>query len=161
MTRADATQIDALQWVLARLRSELGLNSRTCFAAADDLAPAEIPPAPVFVTVTPQEGRFEVEEQAAGNVLEDWTFRVRVYLRLARDRTGADQVRLLDPQDGLLAWKRRILKALCGQDPGWNIGRTIAAVSATRLVWLQGRRSELEYASLAVDFALPIGWELT
>lgn len=161
MSRVDTTQIDALQWILQRLRTALGLNASTCFVAADDLAPAEIPPASVFITVTPQEGRFELEEQTIGNVLEDWTFRVRVYLRLSRDRPGADQVRLLDPQDGLLAWKRKILKALCGQDPGWNLGRTIAAVAATRTVWLKGGRSDLEYASLAVDFVMPIGWDLS
>lgn len=157
----DVTQIDVLEWVLQHLRSELGLSESTCFLAADDLAPMELPPAPVFVTVTPLEGHFEVEEQSVDNTIEEWTFRVRLYMRIARDRSGSDHNRLLHPTDGVLAWKQRILRALCGQHlVQWNVGRTIAAVSCTRMVWLQGQRGDLHYASLAIDFLIPIGWNL-
>lgn len=162
MSRADTTPIDLLHWVLQRLRSELALTSSTCFLAADDLAPAQLPPAAVFLTVTPLEGAFRVPEQTVGNAYEDWAFRVRIYLRLARDRPGADESRLVHPADGILAWKRKVLRALCGQDIATaNIGGTLAATASTRLVWLRTQKQEVEYASLAIDFTLPLGWDLT
>lgn len=162
MSRADTTPISLLQWVLAQLRTQLGLNEATCFLAADDLAPAQLPPAALFLTVTPLEGTFRVPEQTPGNAYEDWSFRVRIYLRLARDRPGVDETRLVHPTDGILAWKRKVLKALCGQDiAAANIGGTLAATASTRLVWLRAAKQEIEYASLAVDFTLPFGWDLT
>jgi hypothetical protein len=48
-----------------------------------------------------------------------------------------------------------------GQDnPAWNLRGTIAATSATPLVWLRGNRGEIEYASFAVDFLLEFDWSL-
>jgi len=160
--RRDVQPTDILQSILATLRAALALNENTCFLATDDLAPARIPASSVFVTVTPSAGEFIVQEQTPGNVGERWGFRVRVFLRLARDRLGRDDVRLLDPQDGMFAWKRKVLKALCGQDfTAWNLRGTIAATSSTPLAWLRGERGDLEFASFAVDFAADFDWDLS
>lgn len=160
MTRTDTTPIDILGWVLATLRSELGLTETTCFLASSDLSPAKIPPAAAFVTVTPLGGRFDIHEQTRENCLENWSFRVRVYLRLTRDRTGHDDRRLTDPDEGAFAWKRRLLKALCGQDlTTWNLKGTIAADSATPLTWLRG--GDIDWASFAIDFIADFAWDLS
>lgn len=160
MSRVDTTPIDILNWVLSTLRTELGLTPTNCFLASSDLAPAKVPPAAVFVTVTPLAGRFDIPEQTAGNCYENWSFRVRVYLRLVRDRTGHDDHRLLDPDDGMFAWKRKLLKTLCGRDiPSWNLKGTIAADAATPLTWLRG--GDADWASFAIDFVAEFAWDLS
>lgn len=162
MTRLDTSSKDLLEWILATLRTGLALNESTCFLAVDDLAPGAIPAAGCFVTVMPREGTFEVAEQTIGHVTENWGFRVRVYLRLGRDRSGHDTHRLLDPEEGMLAWKKKILRALCGKDwPDRNLRGTLAAERSTGLVWLRGDRSELEYVSFAVDFTAAFAWDLS
>ena len=162
MSRIDTTPVDILTWILSTLRSELALSESTCFLATSDLAPARIPSSSTFVTVTPSAGEFVIPEQSVGNVTEKWGFRVRVYLRVVRDRAGHDEVRLLDPENGMFAWKRKVLKALCGKDVStWNLRGTIAAAASTPLVWLRGERGELDFASFAVDFAADFDWDLS
>jgi len=161
MSRTDIRPGDLLQWFLDTLRSNLDLTESTCFPASGDLAPPKIPPASAFLTVTPLGGRFDIPEQAIGNLYENWSVRVRVYLRLARDRSGRDAQRLLDPEDGQFAWKRKVLRALCGRDiPGWNLKGTIAAESATPLTWLRGDRNDLEWVSFAIDFVCSFAWDV-
>lgn len=160
MSRSDTNPIDILNWILDRLRAELDLTETTCFLSSADLAPQRIPPASVFVTVSPLAGRFDVGEQTAGNIYENWSFRVRVYLRLARDRTGHDDRRLVDPADGVFAWKRKVLKALCGRDiPSWNLKGTLAAEASAPLTWLRG--GDLDWASFAIDFVADFAWDIT
>jgi len=161
MSRVDTKPSDILSWILQLLRSGLEMPAEACFLASDDLAPARIPPHPTFCVVSPLAGQFVVEEQTPGNLCERWGFRVRLFMRLSRDRPGQDDVRLTDPDDGAFAWKRKILSALVGKDyAGWNLRGTLAATAATPLVWLRGNRGETEYASFALDFLIEFDWSL-
>ena len=161
MTRTDTTPRELLSWILEKLKTDLGLTDATCFLSISDWAPARIPSAPAFVTVTPLDGEFHSVEQVPGNVLEHWAFRVRVYVRISRDRAGQDVHRLLDSQDGLIAWKQKILKSLCGQDLGGaNLGQTVAARQSHAPQWVQKDDSGLHYVTFAIDFVMPFGWDL-
>lgn len=161
MSRVDTKPQDILSWILGLLRNGLGLGPEACFLASDDLAPARIPPHPTFCVLSPLGSQFIIDEQTPGNVCERWGFRVRLFLRISRDRPGQDEVRLLDADDGMFAWKLKLLRALVGKDnQDWNLRGTLAATAATPLVWLRGNRGEIEYASFAVDFLLEFDWSL-
>lgn len=161
--RTDATATAILQWVRERLKTALQLSDSQCFFTADSLNPPVAPPADVFLTVSPGGGQFHLPEAAAGNLMERWTFCVRIFCRVLLDRADHDEKRLFDATRGLLAWKQKVLAALTGLDnPDWNLRGWIAPAAATAPQWLQGgRNAELNYLSLAIDFQADFDWNLT
>jgi hypothetical protein len=115
--RVDVVQCDVLDAVVWRLRTALSLTDRTAYVVA---RAQDVPLLPVggdyFLTVAPGDGTFAPEEQAPGNITEDSEVTVSVYTRIKVDSTGHDDALLLDDARGLLAIKKLILGALCGQD---------------------------------------------
>ncbi|HOM18888.1 MAG TPA: hypothetical protein PK777_16655 [Thermoguttaceae bacterium] len=160
---SDTTATDILLWVQQRLQTQLNLLDSQCFLTADNLSPPKAPPTDVFLTISPGGGQFHLPEAAPGNLLERWTFRVRIFCRVLLDRADHDQHRLVDQTRGLLRWKQMVLAALTGlENPEWNLRGWIAPVAATEPQWLQGgRNAELNYLSLAIDFQADFDWQWT
>lgn len=162
MTRLDTTPAAILAWVVARLKTSLSLSDSQCFVTADSMQPPRIPPTDAFLTVSPGGGAFALDEAAAGHLVERWTFRVRVFLRVVVDRADRDAARLLDANRGLLEWKRRVLAALTGADnPEWNLRGWIAPVTAGEAQWLQSAKGgDIDFLTLAVDFQADFDWDI-
>lgn len=162
MTRSDTTAADILAWVVDRLQANLSLSGSQCFLTADSMQPPQIPPTDVFLTVSPGGGQFAIDESAAGHLIERWTFRVRVFVRVAVDRADRDGARLLDAQRGLLTWKQRILRELAGADnPAWNLRGWIAPVTASEAQWLRAAKGgEIDFLTLAIDFQADFDWDI-
>jgi len=160
--RQDTTRTAILQWVLDRLRTQLKLSDSQCYLTADAMAPPVIPPGDFFLTVSPGAGQFVLGEAAVGNLTEHWTFRIRLFVRILRDRSGQDQQRLLDAQRGLFAWQQKVLAALTGADnPDWNLRGWIAPVTASEVQWVQGgRNAELNYLTMTIDFQADFDWDI-
>ena len=129
MTRVDTTESLILDRIAARLRTELGLDARTCYVSVEPLAPVIPPGGPWFVSVSLRDGLFEPAEQsrllapgAAGNTTAAVDFTVTAYVRMELDSAAhaagllGVTARLADASRGLLERKRQILKALVGWD---------------------------------------------
>lgn len=115
--RIDTTQIDVLNAILLRLRNQLTLDDRTCFAVARPQdAPNIFPGGNYFLTVAFGDGTFNEEEQVTVNCMEATDFTITAYTRIKTDSTGHDMFLLTDSARGLLSIKKLILKALVGQD---------------------------------------------
>jgi len=149
--------------VLSRLRSELDLEANQCFLAYQPLALSELPRGgDYFLAVSPGGGRFEPAEQVAGNVTEDWTFTVTIYVRSALDRADEAEQALLSATGGLYERKRQVLAALVGWDTGLAQRQLTYCIqsSAPQLLERLGSPQTLLWA-LSLEFGLPFDWELT
>jgi hypothetical protein len=117
MARIDVDQAVVLERIVARLRSALSLNERQVY---ETLSPDFLPRIPTggdfFVAVSPLDGTFIDGEQVEDNITEEWGVAVTAYTRIRLDSTDRDEKMLRDASRGLLTIKKRILRALVGQD---------------------------------------------
>lgn len=114
--RVDITEVDVVGYLLTRLRSQLGLNERSCWYTLDPLA-VDIPPGGDFyVTVAPGNSQFPDGEQASRNITEESTVQVTVYSRMRLDSTNHDDKLVLDAANSLYKLKKRVLAAIVGHD---------------------------------------------
>ena len=123
MARIDQSENLILTWVITRLRSELGLDERTCYASVEPLAPLIPKSGAWFVAVSPEAGYFVPGEQKVlsadwqgGNTTETVQLVVTIYTRMALDSTDHADKRLLDATRGMLERKQQVLAALVGWD---------------------------------------------
>jgi len=123
MARSDTTESVILDRIITRLRSALGLDSRSCYESIEPLAPVIPAGAPWFVAVSLDAGTFVQGEQsrlttleAPGNTTESIEISVTAYTRITLDSTDRAVARLTDVSRGLLERKRQLLSALVGWD---------------------------------------------
>lgn len=171
MARVDTTESIVLDRIIARLRSELGLDERTCYASVEPLAPIIPKGGPWFVSVSLLDGIFEEGEQSrltlptlSGNTTEAVDFKVTGYVRMDLDSTDHAIKRLSHATRGLLGRKRQILKALVGWDLLTTSGNAFlrSLMFATRSAKPMMVRSDdlpgLILGMLTVDFRAVYDW---
>jgi hypothetical protein len=172
MARVDVTQDVVLERILARLRSELGLNERQCYETLDALAPPAIPKGGEwFVAISPTEGQFIEGEQASPNVTEEWGIIATIYTRLALDSTDHDEKLLRDATRGLLVLKKELLAALIGRDlqlesaddTGDTFVRQLIFARTCHRPMILERQGEPRamLGMLSIDFGIHFDWDLT
>lgn len=163
MSRADTSQIDLLREVLTKLRADLGLDANQCFLVWSPRNPDHIPRGGEwFVTVSPGAGDFQPGEQVTGNITEEWTFDVTIYVRSALDRPDEAETALIDIQRGLFARKRQILKAIVGWDLGLAQRALVHCIHSSAPQPLEAvGNPHLTLWSLTLTFALPFDWDIT
>jgi len=118
--RIDITQDLVLEAIVGRLRSELGLNERTCWETAfpqDVILPES---GDFFVVVSPDSGDFTQGEQQIGNVSEQWDIRVAVYSRVQLDSADRESEAFRAADRGLFQSLAKVLKTLVGHDLEYN-----------------------------------------
>jgi len=171
MTRVDTTESIVLDRTLARLRSELDMDERTCYASVEPLAPVIPMGGPWFVAVSLRDGTFEGSEQGrltlptlSGNATEAVDLTVTAYVRMALDSSDHAFRRLSDTSRGLLFRKRQILKAMVGWDlltgSGNEVLRSLMfATRAARPMMVRvDNRPGLILGMLQVDFRAVYDW---
>ncbi len=125
MARVDTTQQAILERVADRLRDQLALPDEGVYLILEPLDPPKVPRGgKFFLGVSAGAGQFPLEEQVEGNITEDWTLGVTLYVRMALDQTDTASSRLLDTTRGLLPLKQTILAALVGWDLTLESGNT-------------------------------------
>jgi hypothetical protein len=164
MAYSDVTQVEVLASLILRLQTALSLTDRQCYEVA---RPDDVPVIPVggsyFLTVAVGGGTFEPEEQAAGNITEDAEVYVTAYTRIKQDSTGHDRYLLVDDARGLLAIKKLILSAVCGQDLLDEDGNTflrqwlhVRSCTAPNLVDLP--QSDKAFGSIQLTLGVIFDW---
>lgn len=123
MARVDTEQAAALASILAKLRTFLSLDERSCWPTLqppDRVAETDVyPGGDFFVTVAIGPGQFDESLQVGGGrhqVTEDTQIMVTGYTRIKLDSRDRDERILLDPSRGLYAIKRRLMDALADED---------------------------------------------
>lgn len=166
MVRVDLTQDRVLEQIVAHLREELKLNDRTCYETLDPLSPRIPKGGEYFVTVSPDDGVFVEGEQVAPNVTEEWGVIVTAYSRIRLDSTDHDERLLYNARRGLFELKRKILKALVGQDltyQGKEFLRNLFYAkhsSRPQAVEIAGTKGS-GLALISVVFGVDWDWDLT
>ena len=166
MARVDLTQDLVLERIVAHLRGELKLNDRTCYETFDPLSPRIPKGGDFFVTAAPGDGVFVEGEQAVDNVTEQWDVIVTAYSRIRLDSADHDQRLLHNPRRGLFELKRKILKALVGQDPTYKtdefLRNLLYAKRSPRpqAVEIAGAKNS-GLALISVVFGVDWDWDLT
>jgi len=160
--RIDVTQETVLEAVVDQLRTQLGLNRRTCWETLEPLAPKIPKSGEFFVTVSPGPGQFVEGEQQVGNITEQWTITVTAYSRIKLDSTDHDEKLLRDARRGLLQAKRKILQSLVGQDiqdPDRDVflRQLLYAISCSR----PEHDSSKHIAWISLEFGVDFDWDLT
>lgn len=172
MARVDVTQDVVLERILAKLRSELGLNNRQCYETLDALAPPAIPKGGEwYVAISPTEGQFVEGEQAPPNVTEEWGIIVTIYTRIALDSTDHDEELLRNASRGLLVLKRAVLRALVGRDlqlespddTGNTFVRQLIFARTCHRPVIMEREGEPRamLGMLSIEFDVHFDWDLT
>ncbi len=125
MARVDTTQQAILEQVADRLRDQLSVPDGSVYLVLEPMAPPDAPRGgPFFLGVSAGAGQFPPEEQVEGNITEEWTLGVTLYVRMALDQTDVSSSRLIDTTRGILPLKQRILAALVGWDATLESGHT-------------------------------------
>ncbi len=171
MARVDTTESIVLDRILARLRSELGLDARTCYASVEPWAPIIPKGGAWFVSVALLDGVFEEGEQGrltlptlAGNTTEAVDLKVTGYVRMDLDSTDHATKRLSHVTRGLLERKRQILKALVGWDLLTTSGNAVfrslmfATRSAPPIMVRSDDLPGLILGMLTIDFRAIYDW---
>lgn len=172
MARVDITQSDVLDRIVVRLREQLDLDPRQCFESLDADSPPELPVGgDYFVGVSPGDGQFLTGEQVVGNVTELWSVVVTAYTRVHLDSANHDTAVLRDTSRGLLELKRKILKALVGEDlttgDGDTFLRQLLYATDSRKpqigTWQGGSRprSDMSFGWVSVTFGVDFDWDIT
>lgn len=165
MARVDLTQSQVLQAIVAHLRDTLDLNNRNCYESLMPDAPPTLPVGgEIIVSVAPGEGQFVEGEQQVGNITEEWTIIVTAYSRIRLASTDHDFETLQDDQRGLLEMKRKVLQALCGDDPTTDdedantfVRQLLYAIRADR----PQHDRDKEIGWISIIFGVDFDWDLT
>ena len=166
-SRVDVEQSVVYSAVVARLRTALGLTDRQCYEVTDPNAAPILPTGgDCILTVSPGSGGFVDEEQVIGNTTEFTEVIVSGYTRIRTDSTNSDKFLLLDEQRGLFAIKKKILKALVGQDledtEGNKFLRQVCFATRADVPQMVERNDTGNiYGCIRVTFGVMFDWDLT
>ncbi len=166
MARVDTTQQAILERVADRLRDRLALPDEAVYLVLEPLDPPNAPRGgKFFLGVSAGAGQFPLEEQVEGNITEEWTLGVTLYVRMALDQTDTASSRLLDQTRGLLPLKQRILAALVGWDATLESGDTFLrqilyceSASRPQLISREGSYGSDPLGLLTLDFTIAHDW---
>lgn len=165
--RFDVEEVAVLQSILARLQMSLGLNDRQCYLVA---RPQDVPSLPIggdyFATVATGDGTFPDGEQCPPNCMEETEVTVSIYTRIKTDSTGHDGYLLIDDARGLISIKKKVLKALVGQDLADADGakflrQFMHARRATAPELVAVGKSDIPCGRLQITFGVSFDWDLT
>jgi hypothetical protein len=169
--RIDVSQVDLIEAVLLRLQTFLDLDDRHCYLVARSQdAPLAPPGGDFWATVAISGGMFSEEEQDYKQCTEDCEVAVAAYTRIKLDSTNHDEQLLLDASRGLIAIKRKLLRALVGHD--LIHGTPVDEYSDTMLRWICHARQAsapdiveignegVLWGRIEVTFGVPFDWNL-
>ena len=159
MAREPNTQLEVLSAVVEALLDEIDdLTRSTCVVSHYP----QVPPGSssnVFVTVTPMEGSFEPQDHHSA-IIENAGVVVTVWSAI-KGRAGRGEQELMDETRGVLDWKRRILRVLCGRDLSVEGSNPLASL----MFPLNSGRPEVDFdsgrVSLMMSFSTDIWWDIT
>ena len=169
MGRHGVNQVEVLEALLRRLRSELKLNERTCFEAMNPLDPPFLPKGgDFFITVGFDSSTFPVDFQiggGAGQLVEQCSLTVAIFTRVKSDSADHSERILRDAERGLFAIKRKVLLALIDHDLLTLEGnpflrQTLYATSCGRPSLLASERQPIALACLPLQFGVEYDWDL-
>jgi hypothetical protein len=167
MARIDVDKAVVLERVVAQLRSALNLNDRQVY---ETLSPDFLPKIPgggeFFIAVSPLPGDFIDGEQIENNITEEWGVAVTAYTRVFLDSTDRDEKMLRDTNRGLFAIKKKILRALVGQDLQTDEGDTFLRQLLYARTCRQPDAAEtperkIPIGRITLEFGVDFDWELT
>lgn len=119
MAVVNTTQKAVLEAVVTRLKANVTeLNGDALCYVSDYPEPPENVQTELFAMVSPSDGQFDVDIQegaGANDVREYAGVVVTVFSRVKLDRHGRTESLLVDSTRGMLPLKRKILRALAGQ----------------------------------------------
>lgn len=163
MSRNDVTQDVVLQRIVARLRSQLELNSQQCYETLNPDEPPTIPKGGnFFVTIGLGDSRFAEGEQVSTNVTEESDVVVVGWTRIQLDPTDHGRNVLYDAKRGLIPLKLKLLKALVGHDltdaSGDTMLRTLLYCNRVGTpTYDKGKK----IGFIALTFGVDFDWDLT
>ena len=119
MSRTTATQIEILDSIVARLLTEIDeFSPGTCFLSLFPV-PVPAPSGQIGAIIAPGGGSFDSDLEVLGgpvaadtSVTEAGSVTVLIFTRVQTDEVGHSDLLLNDAALGLLAMKKRVLKAL-------------------------------------------------
>ena len=117
LSRTPVSQADALQALVAKLRSDLGLSEPRCYFSLSPFVPPKIPRAGDYViAVSPGASTFPEEEQHTAFCIEHQFVSTTIYTRVELDPVDKAEQLLLEATRGLYQVKRLVMKSLVGAD---------------------------------------------
>lgn len=156
-----------LEAITSHLRAALDLNERNCYETFDPMSPAIPKGGDYFVTIAPGDGAFAQGEQDANNLTEEWIVLVTAYSRVKLDSPDHDERMLHEPRRGLFELKRKILKALVGEDPEYK-GNTflrnllyVTRAPRPQVLQIPGGSSNSGLAVISLEFGIDWDWDIT
>ena len=162
--RVDVTLEDVLDAFLARLRSELGLNDRTCFLWLQRSGPPPPVPDDVFITVEPDGGTFDaamITGGGANQVTVETTIGITIHSLVRLDPGGRDAYVLQDSTRGIMPMLTSVLRALVSHDllVGGNqcLRELLMPTGFERPQRLEGEKR----ATITVVFNISFDWDMT
>ncbi|HEV3340784.1 MAG TPA: hypothetical protein VG125_10525 [Pirellulales bacterium] len=162
-------QDDVLNAVERLLVTRLAISDKYIFQTTKPLVAIGNPPSgDYWLTISPGEGIFPDEWQIGGGantVMELATTRVAAYTRIRTDSTDRDTNLLHDLKRGLLPIKRKLLKAMVGQQlyddaaPNPNA----LCIRAIGIIRAEDPDYDKEKGTgfIVLHFATPFQWDLT
>lgn len=166
MARSDVTYNEMIEAILRRLRTELGLNERTCYETLHPTAVSIPPGGEFFVSVSPGDGEFPEGHQIGGaenQCTEDGTIVVTMFSRMQLDGADYAPSMLRDESKGLMEIKRLVLKALVGwdattaDDESTFLRQLITVLSSTAPMYDEKNG----YGFLSLTFRAGFDWDLS
>lgn len=140
-----------------------GLTDSTCFVSLFPVPPGPLPPADVFLTVSPAGGQFDPHWHDGGGeyqTFENASVYVTIFSRVKLDRSGRDDQKLTHIPRGLLEWKRIVLRCLSGQYLTDADGNALL-VNAMLPHTADAAESSEDYTHLRLVFTTDFLWDLT
>lgn len=161
-------QIVILQAIVDRIRSEINDSfgsEATCFISDVPWPAIEIHDT-IICTVSPSSAQFVQEEPTGAGpagVVELASFQVSVWSKIQLDQMERSVLALTDPDRGILVLKRRVLKALAGQQLYSTDGQPLLIsylrpISATHPA---AGKAQDEFASFSIAFQGSYYWDLS
>lgn len=156
--RVDIQEVDVYTSILTRLRSQLGLNTSNCSLSIspDDGDVVTPTGGNYFLNVGPGGGEFPADAQEGGGdsqCTENLTVLVAIYTKIRTDSVTEDTQTLTEATRGLLAIKRKVLKALVGFDlldaAGHSFLRKLVLASHTMRPGIRRNKNGLAWLTVA------------
>lgn len=169
MARIDVKLSDVLDSAVAKLRTGLSLNERTCFWALENFIPTQTPSG-VWLVLTPDGGTFDKDKFEGGGreqLTTDTAVVVNINSMIKLDSSGHDDRALFDTSRGMLEWLHDILDEMTGADLETGDPEVGLDTFMRELLQPEGfskperNNNNLNVCSMSVAFRLQFDWALT